>query len=164
MKAITAIPVSLILVAAAWAADPEETPQEAIVRLTSEFRKSQKLSGLTANDKLMKAAQDHADNLARQDKAGDDGRNAHILDGKTPHDRVVLSGYKSAADGENIGILRPSANPVPTAMNGWKLSPGHRKTMLFEPFTEMGVGLAKGAKSGRWYVVQVFGRPADADR
>jgi len=49
-------------------------------------------------------------------------------------------------------------DPSAAMMDDWKRSPGHRRNMLTPNITEIGVGAAQG-KSGRWYFVQVFGRP-----
>jgi len=46
------------------------------------------------------------------------------------------------------------------AMDGWRKSSGHRANMLGKDYTEMGAGVAQ-SKSGKWYFVQVFGKPAE---
>ena len=55
----------------------KETPQDAIFRLTNEFRKSEKCEILKKNNILVKMAQDHAENMAKQEKL------SHTLDDKT---------------------------------------------------------------------------------
>jgi uncharacterized protein YkwD len=140
------------------AAEPEETKQEAIVRLTNAFRKEQKVPPLAVSEALAKVAQDHAANMARQDKHGDDNRNGHVLDGKQFQDRIDASPYKYTTAGENTGVIIRGADPVAIMIQGWKQSPSHRKTMLTEAYTEIGVGAAQ-SKSGRWYFVQVYANP-----
>src|SRR4051812_6891877 len=54
--------------ATAGAQDKKENPQEAVLRLTNEYRVKNKLAPLKANDLLMAAAQKHADNMARKDQ------------------------------------------------------------------------------------------------
>jgi hypothetical protein len=44
-------------------------------------------------------------------------------------------------------------------VDGWKKSPGHRKNMLDRDVEEIGVGVARSKKTGRYDAVQVFGRP-----
>jgi hypothetical protein len=46
-------------------------------------------------------------------------------------------------------------------LEGWQNSPEHRKTMLDAALTEIGVGIACG-DDGRYFGVQMFGRPKDA--
>jgi uncharacterized protein YkwD len=140
------------------AEDKPETPREAILRMTNEFRKSKDVKPLVVNKVLAEAAQKHAANMARQDKFGDDGDNGHILDGKKPPDRIKESGYKYRSYGENVGYVggRQAAR---TMMAGWKKSPGHRKNLLNPKFTETGIGAAR-SKSGTWYFCHLFGRPA----
>ncbi len=69
---------------------------------------------------------------------------------------VVLRGCKARAVAENVavGFSRPGPN-----VRAWLRSPGHRKNMLNRRYTRLGIGVAKGA-DGRFYTVQVFGRPA----
>jgi uncharacterized protein YkwD len=129
---------------------------DAASRLVDEFRKANKLQTLSRNELLAKAAQDHADNLARQDKLGDAG-NPHVLDGKSLVDRVEAVGYVYAFVAENIQV-NTFRDPAKTAFAGWLGSPPHKATMLSAVATEAGMGAARG-KSGRWYFVHVFGKP-----
>jgi uncharacterized protein YkwD len=59
---------------------------------------------------------------------------------------------------ENVGYQLNKPDPAGSMMQGWEASPGHRRNLLLADVTELGVGAAQG-KSGRWYFVQVFGRP-----
>src|SRR5439155_124611 len=43
-------------------------------------------------------------------------------------------------------------------MQGWEKSSGHRKNLLDPDIFDIGIGVAKSAKSGRYYAVQDFGR------
>jgi uncharacterized protein YkwD len=147
--------------AAAQADGSDETKQEEIVRLTNQYRKARKLPPLTSNDLLAKCAQDHAANMARQDKHGDDRRNGHVLDGKDFQFRIDASGYKYAGASENTAMDRGTT--VRAMVARWMGSPGHRKNMIDPNFTEIGVGAAQ-SKTGQWYFVQVFARPLDPDK
>lgn len=133
-------------------ADKPATPQEMIIRLTNEFRRSQKVPPLKADETLARVAQKHAENMARQNKAG------HFLDGKTPVDRAKAAGYKHPV-GENVAATTARANLARGFVASWKKSPPHRKSMLNPDYTEIGVGVAR-SKSGVWYACQVFGMPA----
>jgi uncharacterized protein YkwD len=155
--------LSLVCLASVQAAEPDETKPEALLRLTNAFRKEQKLPPLAMSAALAKVAQDHAANMARQDKHGDDGRNGHILDGKQFQDRIDASGYKYTTAGENTGVIVRGTDPVAIMIGGWKQSPSHRKTMLTEAYTEVGIGVAQ-SKSGKWYLVQVFANPVAPEK
>lgn len=135
--------------------------EKQIVRLTNAFRTENDRKPLKTDSVLMRVARDHALNMARQDRYGDDDRNGHVLDGKDVADRVKAAGYAHAALAENVGYRHGYAEPAADMVDGWKKSPGHRKNMLDADLLELGVGAARG-KSGRWYFVQVFGRPASA--
>lgn len=45
---------------------------------------------------------------------------------------------------------------------GWKKSPGHRRNMLEASVTDTAVAVARSARTGRYYAVQLFGRTAAA--
>jgi uncharacterized protein YkwD len=143
------------------AADPDETKQEEIIRLTNQYRKAKKLPPLTSNEQLTKCAQDHAANMARQDKHGDDNRNGHVLDGKDFQFRIDASGYKYAGAGENTAMDRGTT--VRAMVGRWMQSPTHRKNIIDPNFTEIGVGVAQ-SKAGRWYFVEVFAKPLESDK
>jgi hypothetical protein len=44
-------------------------------------------------------------------------------------------------------------------VEGWKASPSHRRNMLNPDAADIGVAVAHSAGSGRYYAVQMFGRP-----
>jgi hypothetical protein len=47
-------------------------------------------------------------------------------------------------------------------ITGWKNSPEHRRNLLDPDVLEIGVGVARSEKTGRYYAVQDFGRPHSA--
>lgn len=134
-----------------------------VIEATNAFRSDHGLATLRTNARLIAIAQNHARNMARQDRYGDNDRNGHVLDGKNVEYRIKAAGYPFARIAENVGYQLNRPDSVASMMDGWKGSRGHRRNMLEPELTEIGVGAAQG-KSGRWYFVQVFGRPADAAR
>jgi uncharacterized protein YkwD len=141
------------------AADVEETAQ-AVVERTNAFRESQRLQPQTADPALAHAARDFARFMATTGKYG------HTADGRKPAERAAAQGYEYCIVRENIAYLYRSTGYDTTALaralvEGWKKSPGHRKNMLDPAATQTGVGVAQG-KDGRYYGVQVFGRPKSA--
>jgi len=70
-------------------------------------------------------------------------------------DRMKAAGYNFSFAGENIAW---GQKDVPTVMQDWMSSPGHRAAILNSHFTEIGVATAAG-KDGRLYWVVDFGTP-----
>jgi uncharacterized protein YkwD len=133
--------------------------EQRVITATNAFRRDQGLSTLRPSARLVGIAQEHAANMARQDKFGDNDKNGHVLDGKNMEYRIKAGGYAFECVGENVGYELRQQDDVASMMEGWKNSPGHRRNMLQADVTEIGVGAAQG-KSGRWYFVQLFGLPA----
>jgi uncharacterized protein YkwD len=135
--------------------------EQKIIEATNAFRSQSGLGLLKPKVQLIVVAQNHARNMARKDKFGDSDQNGHILDGHNFEYRIERSGYSFERVAENVGFQRVHGDPAAAMMEDWKHSPGHRRNMLTPDITEIGVGAAQG-KSGRWYFVQVFGRPQAA--
>lgn len=132
--------------------------EQRVIESTNAFRRHNALAALEPNARLTAIAQGHVRNMARQDKFGDTDRNGHVLDGRDMEYRIRAGGYAFGLTAENVGYQLNRGDPVVAMMDGWKKSPGHRRNLLLAEVTEIGVGAAKG-KSGRWYFVQLFGRP-----
>lgn len=132
-----------------------------VVDLTNKFRQEQKLSPVKNNAKLAATAQKFANFMARTDQYG------HEADGRKPADRAKAEGYEYCIVLENIG-WRYRSKDIDYDLAGewltqaWKESPTHRDHMLDADVTETGVGIAKSEKTGRYYGVQLFGRPSSA--
>lgn len=129
--------------------------EQAVIDLTNAERKKAEKDGkpldlkpLKMNPKLMDAARKHAENMATQDKL------EHVLDEKTPADRVKAAGYKYRACGENIAW---NAKTPKAVVEGWMNSEGHRENILKPEYSEIGVAVVKN-KKGERYWVQVFGK------
>jgi uncharacterized protein YkwD len=131
---------------------PLSTAEKTVFDMTNKARIENKLEPLTLNSLLTKIARDHSANMARQ------GKMSHLLDDKTPADRVKEAGYKYSGSGENIAIGEHT--PVADIFAGWMKSKAHRENILREQFRETGIGVAR-AGDGKVYYTQVFGTPAD---
>jgi len=128
---------------------------------TNRFRREEKQSELKENPQLAEAAAYFARFMASTDKYG------HEADGKTPADRAKEYKYDYCSIAENIAFVYSSegydTDEVATGlMSGWKKSPGHRKNMLAPEVIEAGMAVAHSEKSGKYYGVQMFGRPKSA--
>jgi uncharacterized protein YkwD len=113
---------------------------------------------VTANPVLARTVRDFVDFMARTDRYG------HEADGKQPADRARGHGYDYCLVSENIAYQYNSAGFRTAALardfvEGWKHSPQHRKNMLEPAATQTAVAVARSEKSGRYYAVQMFGRP-----
>lgn len=115
-------------------------------------RKKAGLRALTANALLDKAAQRHAEDMLAR------GYFAHKSpSGTTVRERARSAGYNWRSIGENIAYGQTSVDEV---METWLNSPGHRKNILTDAFSELGLGIAMGlGPDGKYqvYWVQNFG-------
>jgi uncharacterized protein YkwD len=126
-----------------------------LLELTNLERKKKELAPLRPNPHLFQLARGHSGNMARQ------GKMDHVLDGKTPFDRLRDSGYLFVKGAENIaaGDTTVSAADI---MKAWMSSKDHRENILLPEYTEVGVGLARDPE-GQVYYTQVFARPREKE-
>lgn len=130
-----------------------DTMKQDIVDRTNALRKENGVAALTADDKLMQAAQVRAEEMAAS------GVYSHIR----PDGRKYMTVTDSQYIGENIHclenwVLKEKSLPE-TVMWAWSASAGHLKNMTNSRYGSIGVGLAKGTdENGEdcWYCVQLF--------
>jgi uncharacterized protein YkwD len=145
---------------AANAAEPPFAPAEReIVAAGNALRSRQGGAPLAANGQLAAAAREFADFMARTNRYG------HDADGRQPSQRAQAHGYAWCLVAENIAMQYSSSGfrtdeLAPRFVQAWIESPGHRRNLLDAAATETGVAVARSAASGRYYAVQMFGRPA----
>ena len=163
-RVLLVLALLLPVVAAAQVRRPDlDQVEERIVEGTNAFRHSQRLPDVAIDRKLSRAAQSFADYMAKHDEL------AHAADGKQPWDRARAQGYDYCLVSENIGYQFHSrgfetAELARAFVEGWKHSPGHRKNMMERDAIDIGVAVARSAKTGRYYAVQMFGRPKVSGR
>ena len=143
---------------AASAAPDLAQVERSIVKRTNDFRAEQRLSRVEANAALDRAAQGFADYMARTDGYG------HTADGRQPSERTTAAGYDHCLVSENISYQFSTGDFTTEDLarryvEGWKASPGHRRNMLEPHVVHTAAAVARGPKSGRYYAVQLFGRP-----
>ncbi len=98
------------------------------------------LPPLRRSAELDRAAQEHAQDLLVR------GYYRHqSLEGATPGDRAVASGYPTGLVGEN---LHEDRYTVEQTVDDWLHSPGHRRNLLDPGCTDLGLGLALGEGYG----------------
>lgn len=151
--------LALALAGARAAEGPDLAAVEKLVlHSTNEFRREQGLEALEVHARLDRTARYFAEYMARTDRYG------HHADGAEPADRATRHGYEWCQVSENISFQYTSATFGTTELaeryvGGWKRSPGHRKNMLDRDDVHVAVAVARSAKSGRYYAVQMFARP-----
>jgi uncharacterized protein YkwD len=163
-RAAALLACSLVLLpSAGLPAHAQRTPSVAdttrlVVAQTNEFRRNQGLATLAPNGRLDAAAREFAGFMARTD------RYSHEADGREPARRAQAHGYDYCLVAENIAFEYSSEGfgtqeLARNLVEGWKHSPGHRRNMLDNGAAETGVAIARSPRTGRYYAVQMFGRP-----
>ena len=151
--------IAVALAQARAAAGPDlPAVERLVVEGTNELRREHGLDALAANASLQRAARYFADYMARTDRYG------HQADGAEPAERAARFGYEWCQVSENISYQYTSATFGTTELagryvEGWKRSPGHRKNMLDGDDVHTALAVARSGKTGRYYAVQLFGRP-----
>jgi uncharacterized protein YkwD len=103
-----------------------------ILDRVNRFRAQYSLAPLKLNDRLNRAAQAHADDMATRDYF------SHASpDSETVGQRATRAGYKWRSILENLAAGQD--NPR-TTVEGWIHSPGHREAMLNPTVQDAGVG------------------------
>ncbi len=129
--------------------------EQTLLELTNKERAENKLPPLKPNPILFQVARAHSANMLKQ------GKMEHVLDGKTPVQRVEASGYDYQRVAENIAATEQGTKQtdlLPIVMKGWMNSKVHRDNILKPNVTEIGLGIARNAKGDAYYT-QVFAAP-----
>jgi uncharacterized protein YkwD len=145
---------------------PQSSPDLAaaarrIIKLTNKFRERQDLSPVQPSPQLNKASQYFANFMAEHDLYG------HTADDSRPSERARKFGYDYCLIAENIAYRFETTGFTTREIakdfiKGWKHSPEHRENMLRPGAQDTGVAVAKSAKTGVFYAVQMLGRPRSA--
>ena len=97
------------------------------------YRISKGLTALRYNEKLNKASEVHAQDLASAGIISHTG-----TDGSGHGDRIQRQGYYFSIAGENVATGQLSWD---AAFDGWKKSPGHNENLLRDDVSEFGLAL-----------------------
>lgn len=108
-------------------------------------RNAQNLRGLAPDRALAEAAQIHACDIARTGEITHRGS-----DGTNSHRRVERAGFDTCLTAENLAWGFPDPGQI---MSGWMNSDGHRRNILLDRTTSMGVGIAQGPQGPMWVLV-----------
>jgi len=120
------------------------------------YRVENGLRPLTYNEKLNRASEVHAKDLASADMISHTG-----TDGSGHGDRVQLQGYYFSIAAENVATGQKSWD---AAFRSWKNSPGHNENLLRDDVTEFGIALAYAPKTSHaTYWAMLVAHPLDID-
>ena len=130
-----------------------------IIEMTNAFRADGKLGSVKANAALTAVARAYAAYIAKN------GKLSHTADGREAGDRIASGGYAWCEVGENLASFLDSrgftsVDLAKSSVEGWINSPGHRKNMMAQFVTEIGVGVARAPGDKPKYIaVLLFARP-----
>lgn len=132
--------------------------EQAIVEKTNEYRQEQGLEALTENERLNETASYFAAYMASTSTYG------HNADGNRPADRASYFDYDFCIISENIAMQLDERGFTTQELGngffeGWLNSKEHHEAMVDPAVTETGVAVAHNSESGRYFAVQMFGRP-----
>ncbi len=134
---------------------PQRMPEAS--KLINAYRLKKGLGAVSEDPHLMKAAAEHARDLAAVAKVSQYGS-----DGSDPAVRARRVGYVFSNIGENVSAGRASLTEV---IQAWIDSDPHRRNLELEPATHFGLAHAFSPKSyHRHYWVLVLGEPRRAVR
>jgi uncharacterized protein YkwD len=128
---------------------------ESLLQETNEERSAVGQHTLALNDKLSRAAQAKANDMAAKDYW------SHTTpDGQEPWVFVVNAGYEYKKAGENLAYGFRSSEAT---ISGWMNSPSHKDNLLDSSYTEAGFGYANSSnyqgKGEVTIVVAMYGNP-----
>lgn len=117
------------------------------------LRSSRSLPSLRTDPALVRAATDHAEELAARrtldHRSPVPGRHTHTQ-------RIDLAGGRWQRAGENLATTGGEAGGVPArVIEMWLGSDMHRRNMLDADYTHTGTGVAVDVR-GQWYIVQLY--------
>lgn len=128
-----------------------------IIERTNEYRVANGVHNLVYDPLLSESASNKVDLIFEEQNFShytNDGRGIGALAGDV--------GYKFYFIGENLlYISYRSGYTEEQIVDSWISSPGHRKNLISENFTEIGVSVKRGVFDGWdvWVAVQHFGKP-----
>ncbi|MBD2250828.1 CAP domain-containing protein [Nostoc parmelioides] len=123
--------------------------ETAIRQGINQVRQRNGLQPLQNNVKLAQVARNYSRQMAQKNFFSHTG-----ADGSTPADRVRAGGISYWVVGENLYTSTNIPRPVPSAIEGWMKSPGHRENILRPVFAETGVGVWRVGNT--YYITQLF--------
>ena len=106
----------------------------AAVAAINDVRRREGVNPLSLSQELTIAAEAYSRELAHRNELSHYG-----ADGSTPVTRVAATGYDAIMTGENLASGQRQFDDV---LSGWLASPSHRRTLLQEDVSDIGLALA----------------------
>ena len=119
------------------------------------FRTQHRLSSLTLDARLCRAAKQHAEEMVEYNYFSHRGRRRFFFPG-SPGTRATAAGYQWKAIAENICAGYPN---VRAAFQSWLLSPEHYRNLADPRYPDAGIGVAVARTSMRTYWVLLLALP-----
>ena len=113
-----------------------------LVATINKARHAQRLPPVRTEPALCRAAQAHAEDLARRDILDHTGR-----DGRELGKRLTAAGFRWRAAAENLARGSEISGEI---VELWLKSPPHRRNLLRADLDQAGVGVAFGATGAVW--------------
>lgn len=131
---------------------------EGVISRINLYREKEGLKTVSSSESLTAAARYFANYMAEKEVYG------HRADGQRPSQRAENHGYDYCIVSENIAYIarREEVSAEDLAQEftqSWLDSEGHRKNIVDPVVTETGVAIAQSKSGGRYFAVQMFGRP-----
>jgi uncharacterized protein YkwD len=123
--------------------------EKALLALTNGERQKNGLPPLQLSDTLTILARRHSADMARRDRLAHESST-----GQTYEDRLVAGGLYFAGGGENV-VRSPTA-AAGLIHKSLMISPEHRENILKPEFDLIGVGAAKNAWRGAYFITEDF--------
>jgi uncharacterized protein YkwD len=140
MKTITTIAASLAICMAVTSTPSFADMAQSAVDEINQVRKKKGRKALTISVAMTKAAQKHADELAKRGYGTKMKSGGHFgKNGSTHLDRLKRVGYKACLGVENVAWGQKQATSV---VDVWMASPPHRKNLMHPKIREIGIGFA----------------------
>ncbi len=130
---------------------PAGSAERRLLDLVNAERTKRGLRRLAWDEDLARLARLHAEDMRAHRKVTHESS----ADGKEFSARLARSGYRARAGAENVALDRN----VERAHEGLMNSSGHRRNILDEGLTALGIGLAREPAEDSVYVVQDFAAP-----
>ncbi|MFO0907572.1 MAG: CAP domain-containing protein [Isosphaeraceae bacterium] len=118
----------------------------------NDIRSGRGRTPLVSDARLMRCAQDHADDMAQRRRMSHRGG-----DGSSPFQRMSRAGFQLSSAAENVAAGQLTLDEL---MGDWMRSPGHRRNIL-GAFTAIGTGYAIDGNGTPYWCV-TFGTTRDA--
>lgn len=128
-----------------------------LLELINNYRTTKGLSLLSMNIAVSDVAYKHSKNMHDKNELN------HVLDGKSPSDRLNDAGIGYQAMVENVAYNMGYSDPVQVCFDGWVKSPGHNANMLNADITDAGIGIYYSQARGWWFTFLAI-KPSNANK